>query len=81
VKHLTPLKSIRKKCIDCSGNQLLEVRLCPCETCSLWPYRMGRRPEHPISIKANEDARRDKCRARRGVVDSEHEQLGGESAA
>ena len=40
----TPLKSIRAKCIDCSGGQLKEVRLCPVTDCPLYPYRMGRRP-------------------------------------
>jgi hypothetical protein len=41
---LTPIKAIRAKCVDCSGGQLGEVRLCPVTTCALWPYRMGKRP-------------------------------------
>lgn len=41
---LTAIKAIRAKCLDCSGGQSKEVRLCPVETCALWPYRMGRRP-------------------------------------
>ena len=40
----TPIKAIRSKCLDCSGGQPGEVRLCPIEACPLWPYRMGRRP-------------------------------------
>ena len=44
-KHLTPIKSIRMKCIDCSAGQLKEVRLCPCKNCPLYPYRMGHRPK------------------------------------
>ena len=39
------LKSIRAKCIDCSGGSKSEVSLCPCNTCELWPYRFGRDPE------------------------------------
>ena len=41
----TPLKSIREKCIDCSGGSHKEVRLCPVIKCALYPYRMGRRPK------------------------------------
>jgi len=41
---LTPLKSIRRKCINCSVGSLAEVRLCPVEQCFLWYYRMGKRP-------------------------------------
>ena len=43
-KKLTPIKAIRAKCLDCSGYQPKEVRLCPVRDCHLWPYRMGRRP-------------------------------------
>lgn len=41
---LTPIKAIRAKCLDCSGGQYTEVRLCPVERCPLYPYRMGKRP-------------------------------------
>ena len=44
MKVLTPIKAIRMKCIDCCNGQLKEIRLCPCQQCPLWPYRMGRRP-------------------------------------
>ena len=42
---VTPMKAIRAKCLDCSGGQPKEVRLCPVSRCPLWPYRMGRCPE------------------------------------
>lgn len=41
----TPIKSIRAKCVECSGGQLHEVRLCPIKECPLYPYRMGHRPK------------------------------------
>lgn len=41
---LSPLKSIRAKCLDCMCDQPQEVRLCPSENCPLWPYRMGHNP-------------------------------------
>ncbi len=44
MKYLTPMKSIRAKCLDCSCQQRKEVRLCPVTSCALWPYRMGKRP-------------------------------------
>lgn len=45
MKILTPVKAIRAKCLDCCCGQVVEVRLCPVEKCSLWPYRMGKRPK------------------------------------
>jgi len=41
-KPLTPLKAIRKKCVDCSGGELKEVRNCQFAGCPLYPLRMGR---------------------------------------
>ena len=41
---LSPLKSIRQKCLDCCCGQMAEVKLCPCEDCALYPYRMGHNP-------------------------------------
>lgn len=42
---LTPVRAIRKKCLDCCCNQAAEVRLCPAADCPLWEYRMGHRPK------------------------------------
>ena len=41
----TPMKAIRAKCLDCSCNQIVEVRECPIKACPLWPYRMGMHPD------------------------------------
>ncbi len=43
-KKTTPIRSIRSKCIDCSGNMLAEVRLCPVTECPLYQYRLGKNP-------------------------------------
>ena len=40
----TPVKAIRKKCIDCSAGSLKEVRECVIPDCSLYPFRMGKNP-------------------------------------
>ena len=40
----TPIKAIRAKCLDCCSFQAQEVRLCPCQDCPLFPYRMGHNP-------------------------------------
>jgi hypothetical protein len=40
----TPLKSIRRKCLDCCCGSSKEVDLCPVATCSLYPYRSGKSP-------------------------------------
>lgn len=51
-KNLTPIKAIRKRCFDCSGFSMKEVKNCECggndgaiEGCFLYPYRMGKRPK------------------------------------
>lgn len=44
-KKLTPIKAIRAKCLDCSGGNNAEVKFCEIDACSLWPYRMGKRPK------------------------------------
>jgi len=45
MKKLTPMRAIRKKCLDCCCGQMMEVKLCPNETCPLWTYRSGHRPK------------------------------------
>ncbi len=47
---LTPIRAIRKKCLDCCCGQQAEVRSCMIKTCALYPYRMGHRPKDEESI-------------------------------
>ena len=42
--HLTPLRAIRTKCLDCSCFQSKEVKLCPMTDCNLYSYRFGHNP-------------------------------------
>jgi len=35
------LKAIRKKCLECSGDQKEEVLNCEITECALYQYRMG----------------------------------------
>ena len=44
IKQLTPIKAIRAKCIDCSGFNSKEVKLCEITDCPLFSYRLGKRP-------------------------------------
>jgi hypothetical protein len=41
----TILQAIRRKCLDCTCSQPVEIRECPVSTCGLWPYRLGQDPE------------------------------------
>ena len=52
---MTPIKSIRAKCLDCCCSQTQEVRLCPSQNCALWLYRMGKRPTAPGADHAEEN--------------------------
>lgn len=41
----TPVKSIRKYCLDfCCCGSAHEVRLCPNTDCALYPFRLGTNP-------------------------------------
>lgn len=44
MKSLTPLKAIRKNCLDCSGGSSNEVKICKIEDCSLHRFRFGKNP-------------------------------------
>lgn len=44
-KKITPMKAIRKRCLDCCCYQANEVKLCTCVNCPLYPYRMGKKPK------------------------------------
>lgn len=51
VAKLTPMKAIRKKCLDCCCGSFTEVTQCTVKTCALYEYRSGHRPkdeEEPI---------------------------------
>ncbi len=41
---LTPLKAIRRKCFECSGFSVREIKNCPVKACPLYPFRFGKNP-------------------------------------
>ena len=43
-RRLTPIKAIRAKCLECSGESVKEVRECQITNCALFQYRMGTNP-------------------------------------
>lgn len=45
VAKLTPMKAIRKKCLDCCCGSFAEVTQCTVKTCALYAYRSGHRPK------------------------------------
>ena len=53
---LTPVKAIRAKCLDCCCGHPSEVRICTAKNCSLFPYRMGKRPKTGRNTLENETA-------------------------
>lgn len=42
--HLSPVKAIKKHCLDCSGGSKKEVRECIIQDCPLYPFRLGKNP-------------------------------------
>jgi hypothetical protein len=51
----TPIKAIRAKCLECSNDQVKEVRECTIEKCPLYEYRMGKRPKDGEIIESNSE--------------------------
>ena len=43
-ESLTPLKSIRLKCRECTCDQPRAIRECLVTDCPLWPFRHGKNP-------------------------------------
>jgi len=41
-EKLSPLKSIRKYCLECCCESFNEVKLCPKKDCVLYRYRLGK---------------------------------------
>ncbi len=50
-KAISPVEAIRQKCLDCSGQQPAEVKLCEAVSCPLWPFRAGRHPYTKQSLR------------------------------
>ena len=48
----TPLKSIRKKCLNCSGFSSPEVKSCTFNECPLYPLHLGKRVKGVRPVKA-----------------------------
>ncbi len=42
--NITPIKAIRKKCMECTDNSYVDIRYCQIEDCPLYKYRMGTNP-------------------------------------
>jgi len=49
MKRLTPLKAIRKNCLDCSGGSPAEATNCVIPECPLYEYRLGTNP-HRLGV-------------------------------
>lgn len=46
------LQAMRRRCVDCCGGKVDEVRRCTAVACPLWPYRMGTDPWQAEAPKA-----------------------------
>ena len=46
---ISPMKSIRAKCLDCSCDSFNEVKECWDKACALWPYRLGHGWQDPVT--------------------------------
>ncbi len=46
MSKITPLRAIRKNCLECSNNQAKEIRECVIKTCPLYDFRMGKKVDN-----------------------------------
>lgn len=44
MKQLSPVKAIRKNCLECGSGSVKEVALCVSTDCPLYPFRFGTNP-------------------------------------
>lgn len=52
--NITPLKAIKKHCLECSGFEKKQVRECVIRDCDLYVYRQGKNPKrNGIGISKN----------------------------
>ena len=70
-KNLSPVKSIRTYCLDCSNGSANEVKLCPAENCPLYRYRLGANPN--IKRRKLTDEQRREFVQRMGMSSQKHE--------
>ena len=83
-QRMSPLRALRLRCVDCSGDSAAEVRLCTAVTCPAWPFRMGANPwRAPASEARRENGRRIGARMPRGAKNpfSEKEQIESQEVA
>lgn len=69
---LTPVKAIRAKCMDCTCDQPTEIKLCPIESCPLFPYRFGKNPNRKLSEEQKEKSRERLEKARIALSESKN---------
>lgn len=49
-KPLTPLQAVRRYCMQCCCDSSYEVRLCPSQSCPLYPFRLGHNPSRKMDL-------------------------------
>ena len=65
---MTPLKAIRAYCVECSGGNRAEVRLCQLPNCPLFRFRLGKNPARAgMGPKAGPPRRDGQSRVESGV--------------
>jgi hypothetical protein len=64
-KVLTPLKAIRKHCLECVGNCREDVRTCTGTDCQPWLYRFGTNPYRKEMTEGERNRRGEQMNLRR----------------
>lgn len=54
--NLTPLKAIKKHCLECSGFEKKQVRECVIQNCVLYIYKQGTNPNRKGSTLSKKEA-------------------------
>ena len=53
IPKLSPLKQIRKQCLDCCSGSVKTIRFCAATECPLWYLRFGMYPKTAIRLNGH----------------------------
>lgn len=54
IPRLSPLKQVRKKCLECCCGSVKAIRFCHSTDCPLWYLRFGKNPKTVIRTMGKE---------------------------
>lgn len=67
--RLTRAKAIRAKCLDCCCWQQAEVLRCPCKSCALWRFRLGKEEKDELYVSKSKSEKSEDAQVLEGQIE------------